>query len=377
MHLLSALGFILNLEKSQLRPVQDITFIGAVLDAVQGKAFLPQKRVSSIQDCIAVFNVQRTVPARFFFRLLGLMASSVAVTPWARLRMRPIQRHLRQRWSQRRGSLSDPVHITDSLRASLVWWQDARNLGVGVPFVPEEPTLILTTDASLRGWGAFSGSKMVQGLWSEEESRLHISLLELRAVRYALARLLHKVRGSIVLLRMDNTTVVCYVNRQWGTRSPVLCWEAELLWDWALNHQVGLRAVHLAGKDNVLADALSRDLVDPHEWSLNQKVVANIFACWGGARHRPLCIRSECKSPQVLVLKERTSSVSFGRALQQVASRSPLCLSSNLSDLLGNQKTQEQGRTDDPHCAPLAPSGLVPGLVEPPVRTGFSPPALG
>ncbi|XP_064414828.1 uncharacterized protein LOC135357146 [Latimeria chalumnae] len=41
MHLLSALGFVLNLVKSQLRPVQNITFIGAVLDAVQGKAFLP------------------------------------------------------------------------------------------------------------------------------------------------------------------------------------------------------------------------------------------------------------------------------------------------------------------------------------------------
>ncbi|XP_064412326.1 uncharacterized protein LOC135355709 [Latimeria chalumnae] len=80
-HLLSTLGFILNLKKSQLHPVQNITFIGAVLDAVQGKAFLLEERVSSIRDRIAVFNAQRTVPARFFLRLLGLIASSVAVTP--------------------------------------------------------------------------------------------------------------------------------------------------------------------------------------------------------------------------------------------------------------------------------------------------------
>ncbi|XP_064415363.1 mitochondrial import receptor subunit TOM5 homolog isoform X3 [Latimeria chalumnae] len=216
MHLLSSLGFVLNLEKSQLRPTQNITFIGAVLGAVQGKAFLPQERVSSIRDCIAVFNAQRSAPARLFLCLMGRMASSVAVTPWARLRIIPIQRHLHQRWSQLRGSLLDPVQITDSLRTSLVSWQDAHYLCAGVAFVPEEPTLILTTDASQQGWGAFLGSEVVQGLWCEEESRLHINLLELRAVHFALAHLLHKVRGSVVLLRTDNTTVVCYVNRQGG-----------------------------------------------------------------------------------------------------------------------------------------------------------------
>ncbi|XP_064415368.1 mitochondrial import receptor subunit TOM5 homolog isoform X4 [Latimeria chalumnae] len=195
--------------------------------------------------------------------------------------MRPIQRHLRQRWSQRRNSLSEPVQVMDSLRASLVWWQDPLNLSTGVPFVPEEPSWILTTDASLRGWEAFLGGKMVQGLWSKEESNLHINLLELRAVRLPLASLLSKVRGSMVLLRTDTTTVVSYINKQGGTKSPSLCQETELLWNWALSHQVRLRAVHLAGKDNILADAVSRDLVDPHEWLLHQAVAADTFARWG------------------------------------------------------------------------------------------------
>ncbi|XP_064415340.1 mitochondrial import receptor subunit TOM5 homolog isoform X2 [Latimeria chalumnae] len=111
-----------------------------------------------------------------------------------------------------------------------------------------------------------------------------------------------------------------------------------------------------------------------------------VIAPSGGSRHlcslgradcRPLCFCSKHKSPQVLVPEGRTTSIEFRRPLQQVACGPPLRFPSDSSLPSGDSETQEQGRTDDPHCTPLAPSALVPGLAEPAAGTGSSPPILG
>jgi hypothetical protein len=38
-----------------------------------------------------------------------------------------------------------------------------------------------------------------------------------------------------------------------------------------------LKAAHIAGKKNILADRLSRFKVQPTEWTLNKKIVLNLF----------------------------------------------------------------------------------------------------
>ena len=58
-----------------------------------------------------------------------------------------------------------------------------------------------------------------------------------------------------------------------GTRSPTLCY---LLWDmmmWCLDRGISLRARHLPGKRNHIADALSRNhVVRTTKWTLPQEV---------------------------------------------------------------------------------------------------------
>ncbi|XP_064409733.1 uncharacterized protein LOC135354853 [Latimeria chalumnae] len=224
------------------------------------------------------------------------------------------------------------------------------------------------------GVGSVLGER--DGAGTVEESRLHINLLELRAVRLALAHLFHKVRDSEVLLRTDNTMVVCC---QQAGGHQVTC---ALLGSGALmelgpeppsrseSSALGGQRQGPGGRLEQGSSRSPRVVTEPRSGGRHLRML-------GRTRRQPLCVHSERKSPQVLVPEKRTRSVSFGRALQQVASRSSLCLSSDSSDLSGNQEIQERGQTDDPHCAPLAPSGLVPGLAEPATRTGSSPPALG
>merc|ERR1712074_235830 len=108
-----------------------------------------------------------------------------------------------------------------------------------------------------------------------------INRLELAAVQLALTHFAQQLRGLGVLIRSDNTTVCSYLNKKGGTRSQTLCQQTIDLWDWCINHQIELIAMHVPGVDNVLADALSRQEVRETEWSLHQKAVNILFLLWG------------------------------------------------------------------------------------------------
>ena len=93
-------------------------------------------------------------PARAWLKLLGLMASLVDVVDYCRLHMRPIQLHLLAVYRPNRDSIELLVPTTDWLRPHLLWWRDPANLMGGRAFRRPCPTLTVTTDASLSGWGA-------------------------------------------------------------------------------------------------------------------------------------------------------------------------------------------------------------------------------
>ena len=79
------------------------------------------------------------------------------------------------------------------------------------------PSLTLTTDASKSGWGSHLLHFRLSGVWSPFRSKFHINILELRAVFFSLCRLLHVVRGKLILVRTDNMAVAMYLNKQGGT----------------------------------------------------------------------------------------------------------------------------------------------------------------
>ena len=121
-----------------------------------------------------------------------------------------------------------------------------------------------------------------RGLWSEPENRLHINFLELKAVVLALKSFEHRCKDHIVLIAMDNTTVVSYINKKGGMRSGSLC---ALLWrllSWCHPRKIVLRARHIPGCLNVIADKLSRhNQVIQTEWSLSQQVFHLLCSKWG------------------------------------------------------------------------------------------------
>ena len=138
---------------------------------------------------------------------------------------------------------------------------------------PYRATLNLYTDASLVGWGAHLEGEVSSGLWCVDELGLHINCLEFKAVINAVNHWKHRLVDARLMLATDNTTVVSYVNKLGGTHSHSLL---DLTFEfYALVDSVPcqIRARHIPGVRNVLADALSRPRdPSPTEWMLNPVV---------------------------------------------------------------------------------------------------------
>ena len=206
---------------------------------------------------------------------IGLLTSTEKQVHLGRLKMRPIQWHLKNNWR-----VPEPLHqvipIPKSLHPHLKWWVQEENVLTGQPLHPLDHAVQIFTDAS-EGWGAHLQDHTARGTWSLPESRLHINFLELKAVFLALKQFKALCTGKVVLIATDNTTVVAYINKQGGMRSSTLC---ALLWrllTWCNNNQVILKARHIPGRLNVIADKLSRlGQTIQTEWSLHQGVFQEI-----------------------------------------------------------------------------------------------------
>lgn len=103
-----------------------------------------------------------------------------------------------------------------------------------------------------------------------EESILHINILELKAVKFAL-----QILCNDIYIRPDNRAAVSYINNQGG--SVILLFEeTKDIWLWCDDRNIILSAVHIAGGNSVVADSMSRTFSDSTEWKLNGKVFGAI-----------------------------------------------------------------------------------------------------
>src|SRR4029434_5148891 len=109
--------------------------------------------------------------------------------------------------------------------------------------------------------------------WSVTEAASHINVLELRTVALALRHFLPRLRGQHVLVRMDNTAGLAYINRQGGVPSPSLHHWANRLLLWAAAHVRSLRAVHIPGPLNYGADLVSMDNPQAEDCGLQPQTI--------------------------------------------------------------------------------------------------------
>ncbi|KAI9554940.1 reverse transcriptase [Daphnia sinensis] len=121
----------------------------------------------------------------------------------------------------------------------------------------------------LGGLGAVCDEYTVQGPWTLEERTFLINLLELIAAFYALQCFTARANRASVLLYLDNSTAVAYINKCGGTRSRRLSSMAEDIIRWCEERDLSLKAVHLAGNLNIIADRHFRRIESQWEMEID------------------------------------------------------------------------------------------------------------
>ena len=292
------LGWLVNREKSELVPQQVFNFVGYQFDLKEGRVRPTEECWQTLTDKIRSILSDPVCPVRKFMSLIGLLTATEKQVHLGRLHMRPIQWHLKNNWRVPE-SLEKVIPVPKSLHPHLRWWLDESNVLLGQPLHPLKHALQIFTDASNEGWGAHLDDHTARGTWSLPESKLHINHLELKAVFLALKEFRTLVCNKTVLIATDNTTVVAYINKEGGMKSGSLC---ALLWrilSWCTRQQVTLRARHIPGRLNVIADKLSRlGQTIQTEWSLHPAVFQAVCSRWHQPQVDLFATRFNNKLPQ-------------------------------------------------------------------------------
>ena len=275
------LGFHPNFQKSELNPSQRFEFLGMDFDSMAMLVRPSLRRIERLHETLANLRSRRSASARLLMGLLGTMESLAPLIPLGRLHKRPLQRALSQRWSPAALSWDHVIQLGPWFLEVTEQWLNLVWLRTGVPIVFPAHQLELYTDASNHGWGAHVLEHSAAGVWPPAQRGAHINQLEMEAVHMALLSFLEVLSGQSVLLCTDNTTVACYLNKQGGARSTPLSTGAEAILLLCQERGITLRARHVPGKLNILADALSR----PHmtlntEWTLSRDVLLSVWEHW-------------------------------------------------------------------------------------------------
>ncbi len=274
---LESRGLRLNAKKSVLSPAQRTTYLGVVWDSITMQAQLSPARVESILNALKNIKLGQRITVHYLQRVLGLMAAASTVIPLGLLHMRSFQLWLRARGFHPRANPQRQIRVTRQGLRTLSMWFRPRFLTLGPTLGPCCRRKMLTTDASLTGWGAVLDGRPAQGIWRGHLLEWHINCLEMMALFRALKYFLQQLRGYHVLVRVDNTAVVSYINHQGGLRSRRLNRLAQQVLLRAQDKFLSLRAIYIPGHTNVGADLLSRQAVTHGEWKLHPEVVSQIW----------------------------------------------------------------------------------------------------
>lgn len=131
--------------------------------------------------------------------------------------------------------------------------------------------LEIFSDSSLTVWGCSCGKEKAAGLWNERDRLQHINYLELNAAFLALKTFTSNIKNCEILLRIDNTTAISYINRMGGVQYPHLNWAARNIWKYCERKNLFVFASYIKSSQNVIADAESRKLHSDIECELSDK----------------------------------------------------------------------------------------------------------
>ena len=265
--LLCSLGFLINEEKSSTTPNTKCKYLGFILNSEDMTAELTAKKKESLALLVMQYLKRSKCKIRDFAHLIGSLVATCPGVQYGKLSTKLLERDKFLALSLHDQDYEQDMVITSASKKELQWWKQvipfAKKPIFQFKFIKE-----IFSDASLTGWGAHCNGKNANGFWTESERNLHINHLELIAALLALKCFASDNRDCELLLRIDNTTAVAYMNKMGGVQYPKLNNLARDLWQWCEEREIWVFASYIPSSENVDADRESRITNIDTEWEL-------------------------------------------------------------------------------------------------------------
>ena len=194
--------------------------------------------------------------------------------PWGMPSHKTLQFHLKEHWRYPQ-SLDSLLSRTEAISAHLVAESHKRDERCRPSSQrPQYPTLFRRLKQRL----GLSEQASTKGLWSDREKRATHKSSRAEAGFSGPSKVHRPVSKQNSVGSTDNSSIV---HKQGGTHSAEMC---ALLWKimtWCHHYQITLKARHILGCLNLMADLLSRsNHVQSTEWSLHPQVFKQICEKW-------------------------------------------------------------------------------------------------
>lgn len=279
-NLLNTLGFVINYEKSTLKPRQICKYLGFIFNSNKLSISLPADKTLKIIQKINNIKRLEVCKIRKFAQLIGLLISACPTNKYSWLHTKVLEREKITYLRKNFNNYNKIMKLTKNVKDELEWW--LKNIQhFEKTFKLHKFDMELFSDASETGWGAFNNKEAIHGFWDQSESREHINYLELKATFNGIKSFAKNFQNCNILLRIDNTTAIAYINKMGGTRYKKLNEISNSLWKWCENKNIWLFASYINSKDNVIADRESRISNIDTEYSLSDKAYEKICSKFG------------------------------------------------------------------------------------------------
>ena len=272
LRLLHQLGLDVS-EKKLLKPSTQAVCLGILVDTLQGTVSIPAEKLNLIKQTVTQWKTKRHCTKRQLQSLLGTLLYIHKCVKPARSFLNRMLDVLRS------AECNDRIKLTDDFHRDLLWFDTFLPFYNGVSLYGHKPTTdTLELDACLTGLGGCWSNVVYHLPIQKGHANLGIVHLEMVNILVALRIYGQLWRGKRILVKCDNHAVV-QVLTSGKTRDPFLGACARNVWFEAALLDVELQYVHVMGKDNKVADLLSRWNNTQSDFaSLKQFVASPIWA---------------------------------------------------------------------------------------------------
>ncbi|XP_034935551.1 uncharacterized protein [Chelonus insularis] len=220
------------------------------------------------------------VKIRLLAQLIGSLVAACPAIKYGWLYTKKLEREKFLSLLKKDGKYDCVMRLPEHLREDFEWWKinimNSRN-----SFKLPSYKRVIFTDASLSGWGAYCEGTGTHGSWSVEEKKHHINYLELLAIFFALKSFASDLYNCNILLRVDNTTAISYINRMGGIQHQNLNILAREIWQWCEQKNNWIFASYIPSQENEDADRESgKNNVDT-EWEIGNEYFRKIVRKYG------------------------------------------------------------------------------------------------